>query len=417
MHPILGSKTIMVAVMTLLFAGDLVRYALTVPVWIGLVLASTLWAVLVLRARRVTWRELPVPLLVVFAWWVVSPAWSPYAASSLAMLIPAAITVVLGLAIISAVDGVTVVSRAVLSLRIVLVGSIVFEFVVGLIGSPVYPVGVTATETTPIEMAWSRALFFTPGGRIQGLVGNANLLGMLALVLLIIAVWRIYASRNGRTISVLDVAVAALLIARTMSATVTVAIAGVAVVVGIAALARKSGIRWRIALWATLVTLVTLVVIGLSQWTTVTALLGKSPDLTHRFDIWNAVLARIVEQPVIGFGYVGWWPSWDSWFAIHSIDGVPMLQAHNVWLDLTLQTGIIGAVLFAVALGAILWPLARTFITSPRSLTAIPFLVLTALVIQSLSESRMLIEWGFASVVMFGVVAKRRGADASANRD
>ena len=85
-----------------------------------------------------------------------------------------------------------------------------------------------------------------------------------------------------------------------------------------------------------------------------------------------------------------------------------MLQAHNVWLDLTLQTGIIGAALFAVALGAILWPLARTFVTSPRSLAAVPFLVLTALVIQSLSESRMLIEWGFASVVIFGFVAKRR---------
>lgn len=90
-----------------------------------------------------------------------------------------------------------------------------------------------------------------------------------------------------------------------------------------------------------------------------------------------------------------------------------MLQAHNVWLDLTLQTGIIGAVLFAIALGAILWPLARTFIASPRALTAVPFLVLTALVIQSLSESRMLIEWGFASVVIFGVVAQRRWADVS----
>lgn len=398
----------MVAVMIILFAGDLVRYALTVPVWIALVLASTVWAAMVLWARRVTWRQLPVPLLFVFAWWVVSPVWSPYAASSLVMLIPATITVLLGLAIVTATTGAEVLHRAALSLRIVLVGSIVFEFVVGIIGRPVYPVGVTATETTPIEMAWSRALFFTPGGRIQGLVGNANLMGMLALVLLIIAVWRIYASRNWRTISALDFVVAAYLIARTMSATVTVAIAGVAVVVGITALARKSGIRWRIALWATLVALVGAVVIGLSQWTALTALLGKSPDLTHRFDIWNAVLARIVEQPVIGFGYVGWWPSWDSWFAIHSIDGVPMLQAHNVWLDLTLQTGVIGAVLFAVALGAILWPLARTFITSPRSLAAVPFLVLTALVIQSLSESRMLIEWGFASVVIFGVVANRR---------
>lgn len=414
MHPILGSKTVMVTVVTVLFAGDLVRYALTVPVWIGLVLASTVWAIVVLRAYRVSWRSLPTPLLVVFAWWAISPAWSPYAASSLVMLIPAAITILLGLALVTVVETGEALRRAALSLRIILVGSILFEAAVGIMGRPVYPVGLVATESTPIEMAWSRALFFTPGGRIQGLVGNANLLGMLALILLIIAVWRIYAARNWRNLSALDTIVAVFLIARTMSATVTVAIVGVTVVVAVAALARKSGIRWRIALWLTLAVLAAGVGIVFSQWTAVTALLGKSPDLTHRFDIWNAVLARIVEQPLIGYGYVGWWPSWDSWFDIHSIDGVPMLQAHNVWLDLTLQTGLIGAALFAVALGALLWPLMREFVVSPRSVAAVPFLVLTALTIQSLSESRMLIEWGFASVVVFGVVVKRMRTDAIA---
>jgi exopolysaccharide production protein ExoQ len=412
-HPILGSKTIMVAVFTVLFAGDLVRYALTVPVWIALVLASTIWAVLVLRAGRVTWRQLPAPLLVVFAWWVVSPVWSPYATSSLIMLIPAAITVLLGLAIVTAAPGVEVVGRAALSLRLVLVGSVLFEFAVGIFGRAVYPVGMIATETTPIEMAWSRALFFTPGARIQGLVGNANLLGMLALVMLIIAVWRMYASRNWRSLSAFDAVVAVFLVARTMSATVTVAIVAIIAVVGIFALARKPGRRWRVALWATLAALVAGIGVGLTQWTTVTSLLGKSPDLTHRFDIWNAVVARIVDQPIIGYGYVGWWPSWDAWFDIHSIDGVPMLQAHNVWLDLTLQTGVIGTVLFAVALGAVLWQLTRTFITTPRSIVTVPFLVLTALLVQSLSESRMLIEWGFASVVMFAVVAHRSRAGVS----
>jgi exopolysaccharide production protein ExoQ len=406
-HSILASKTVMVTVFTVLFAGDLVRYALTVPVWIALVFASTVWGVAVLWARHVSWRSLPVPLLLVFAWWAVSPAWSPYAASSLVMMIPAVITVLLGLALVTAVETGEALRRAALSLRIILVGSILFEFAVGIIGRPVYPVGLVATESTPIEMAWSRALFFTPGGRIQGLVGNANLLGMLALVLLIIAVWRMYASRNGRTLFALDVVVALFLVARTMSATVTIALAGVVVVVGIAALARKSGVRWRVALWTALTALTAGIGVVFSQWDAVTSLLGRSPDLTHRFDIWNAVLERIVDQPFVGYGYVGWWPSWDSWFAIHSIDGVPMLQAHNVWLDLVMQTGLIGALLFAVALGALWWPLFRAFVMSPRSSATVPFLILTALTIQSLSESRMLIEWGFASIVAFGVVAKR----------
>ena len=414
MHSILASKTVMVAVFTVLFAGDLVRYALTVPVWIAIVFASTVWAVVVLRVHRVSWRSLPVPLLLVFAWWVISPAWSPYMPSSLVMLIPAAITVLLGIALVTAVETGEALRRSTLSLRIILVGSILFEFAAGIWGRPIYPVGLVVTDSTPIEMAWSRALFFTPGGRIQGLVGNANLLGMLALILLIIAVWRMYSARNWRSLSALDTVVAVFLIARTMSATVTVAIAGVAVVVGIAALARKSGVRWRIALWAAFAALAAGVGVVFAQWTAVTALLGKSPDLTHRFDIWNAVALRIADQPIIGYGYVGWWPNWDPWFAIHSIDGVPMLQAHNVWLDLMLQTGVIGVILFAVAFGAVLWPLMRAFVVSPRSAAAVPFLILTALTVQSLSESRMLIEWGFASVVAFAVVSERLRRETNA---
>lgn len=414
MRAILNSTTVVVGVLTVLFAGDLVRYALTIPVWIALVLASTVWAILVLRAQRVSWRSLPVSLVAVFAWWAISPAWSPYAPSSLVMLIPAAITVLLGLAIVHASGANEVLRRTALSLRMILIGSIIFEFGVGLYGRPVYPVGFVATDSTPIEMAWSRAQFFNPDARIQGLVGNANLLGMLALVLVIIAVWRVYASHNWRTVSAVDAVVALFLIARTMSATVTVALVGIAVVVALAALARRSGAWWRVGLWGALVALATGVGVVFSQWTSVTALLGKSPDLTHRFDIWSAVIARIVEQPVVGYGYVGWWPSWDSWFAIHSIDGVWMLQAHNVWLDLAMQTGLIGATLFAVALGTILWPLLRAFVESPRSVAAVPFLILTALTVQSLSESRMLIEWGFASIVVFGVVVQRLRAGVSA---
>jgi len=44
----------------------------------------------------------------------------------------------------------------------------------------------------------------------------------------------------------------------------------------------------------------------------------------------------------------------------------------------------------------------------------VPFLVVTALLVQSLSESRMLIEWGFASVVVFGALVKRMKTDVNA---
>lgn len=407
MSSILGSKTVMVVVLTVLLAGDMFRHALTVPVWVAIAVAAGLWGIAVLITHRVTWRQFPLPLLVVLAWWAITPAWSTYPATSALMLIPGSLLVVLGAAVVIAAPLDEFIRRSALSLRIVLTGSIVFEIAVALYGRPVYPVGFIADASTPIELAWSRALFFSPGERIQGLVGNANTLGMLALVMLIIAAWRMYASRNWRTISALDALIGAFVILRTMSATVTVAILGIAVVLVLASLARRTGIAWRIAFGVAVAGIVGAVATALAQWTTVVGLLGKSPDLTHRLDIWAAVSERIATRPVLGHGFVGWWPSWDPWFQIHAVDGLPMSQAHNVWLDITMQTGLIGVVLFAIALGGILWMLWRAFLESPRSVAAVPFLVLVALTVQSLAESRMLHEWGFASVVAFAIVAER----------
>lgn len=407
MPAILGSKTVMVVILTVLFAGDLVRYSLSVPVWVAIVLTGTVWAIAVLWTNHVNWRQLPVPFIAVLAWWVMSPLWSPYAENSALMLVPAVITVLIGWALVVAAPIDELVRRIALTLRIVLAGSVLFEIAVAIYGHPVYPVGTDVTASTPIEVAWSRALFFTPGARIQGLVGNANILGMLALVLGSIAIWRLYATRNWRNFSALDVVLSIALISRTSSATVTVAILGIAVVVAITALARRSGLWWRIGTVGSVLVVLSGIALTVGRWSDVSALLGKSPDMTHRFDIWAAVVTRIADQPVIGHGFVGWWPSWDPWFAIHSIDGVPMLEAHNVWLDLMMQTGIVGTILFAITLGYLLWFLWREFYRSPRSDATVPFVVLVALAIQSLTESRILIEWGLAVVVICALEVTR----------
>ena len=404
----------MVAVLTVLFAGDMLRYALTVPVWIAVALASTVWAVAVLVSNRWSWRQLPLPLVALLGWWVVTPVWSPYATSSLLMLIPTFFMFLLGAAIVTAAPMDDVIRRMALSLRLVLVGSVLFELGVGIVGRPLYPVGFVPTATTPIELAWSRGVFFNPDARIQGLVGNANILGMLALVALIIAVWHLVVARSWRTMSTLDAVVAGFLLERTMSATVNVAIVGVAVVIALAAMARRRETSWRVATWAALGSVVAAVGVALSQWTTVTQLLGKSPDLTHRFDIWKSVLARIADQPLLGHGFVGWWPDWDSWFAIQAIDGLEMRQAHNLWLDLAMQTGIIGATLFAITLGAIVWTFGRLFIESPRSVATVPFLITIALSVQSLTESRFVHEWGFVLLVAFSLWTKRLRTDVNA---
>ena len=406
MAQIIAKKPVMVAILTLLFAGDFFRNALTVPVWAAFVIVASMWSLVIVIINRVTWRALPLPLLGLMGWWAITPVWSPYATTSVVMLLSVLMGVLFGLAITSAIPVDELVRQSALSLRLILFGSVLFELSVALIGHPVYPVGFSETSATPIEMAWSRGLFFS-AGRIQGLVGNANVLGMLGLVLLIIGLWRVYASRQWRTVSVLDAALAVVIIARTMSATVTVTLVLLAVILGLTALARQNGPWWRIGLGGAVAVIGGAMVAALSQWETVVSLLGKSPDLTHRFDIWSAVVDRIAEKPILGSGFVGWWPNWDPWFAIHAVDGIPMSQAHNVWLDISMQSGLVGALLFAVTLIITLWNLWQKFAQSYLSVVAVPFLVLCSLTVQSLTESRLLHEWGFVSFITCAIIAER----------
>jgi O-antigen ligase len=411
-----ANKAITVAIFVLLMAGDFVRNALTVPVWIALVVAAAMWSLVRVVRVGVALHQFPIPLLVLFVWWALTPIWSPYPGTSLTMLVTLALGVLFATAIVVDFPLDEFVRRAALSLRIVLVGSILFELVVALIGRPVYPVGFVENPSTPIELAWSRGLLFS-AGRIQGLVGNANTLGMLALVLLIIGVWRMFASRNWRTVSLVDTALAVLVIARTASATVTVCLLALAVVLGITALARRTGTGWRIGLAASIVAILGSIAAVIVNWTAVVALLGKSPDLTHRLDIWTSVVARISERPIVGSGYVGWWPTWDPWFDIQEVDGLEMAQAHNVWLDVTMQSGVVGVTLFALCLGTALWSLWRAFAESSRSVAAVPFLVLVSLTVQSLTESRLLHEWGFVALVTFAMIAERLRIGLSRSRD
>jgi len=84
-------------------------------------------------------------------------------------------------------------------------------------------------------------------------------------------------------------------------------------------------------------------------------------------------------------------------------DNVTYYQAHNSYLDVWLQLGIIGFLIF-VALLAItfvkLWRLAVRH-TSPLYLW--PLLVFIAILVQNLTESRMIVELGWLLVVIMAV--------------
>lgn len=77
-------------------------------------------------------------------------------------------------------------------------------------------------------------------------------------------------------------------------------------------------------------------------------LFGRDPTLTGRTSLWQAVWGKVLERPLLGYGYSGFWRGWagpsaDVWLAI----GWRPPHAHNGYLEIALQLGVVGIVLYA----------------------------------------------------------------------
>jgi exopolysaccharide production protein ExoQ len=134
------------------------------------------------------------------------------------------------------------------------------------------------------------------------------------------------------------------------------------------------------------------------------ALVGRSSDLTNRLDIWAAVTDLAVQRPVAGWGWVSYWAPWVPPFDdLAVIKGVTYLQAHNAWLDVFLQLGVLGLVVVGLL---VLTTLLRSWVYAmdgPRESALLPFALLAALLVHSLAESRLLIEIGWALLVIVSI--------------
>lgn len=91
---------------------------------------------------------------------------------------------------------------------------------------------------------------------------------------------------------------------------------------------------------------------------------GKDAGFTGRDLIWGAVLDEVKKHPWIGTGYNAFWISQDlsspSADVIRTINFAP-LQAHNGYLEILNELGIIGLVLLFGFLGYQFWQLARLY--------------------------------------------------------
>lgn len=390
-----------------LVAGDAWRYLLSWWGWGAIVIVLVTLAVIELVRSREDVRRLPILLLATLALMALSVSWSAYPAASAVGVVTTLATTAYAVFLATCFTWAELVDALARAMRVVLVLSLAFEFVVAaFVRAPVLPLWVDYSGLDKIPMAfyWSRELLFE-GDRIQGIVGNANILAMAALLALIAEVARRVARRGSLGGSLLWMLVAVGVLALTRSSTVFAAMAAVAVVCLVVWFARRGSGGRRIACAVGLLALT-----GLAAAAAVVFrgplldLLGKSPDLTNRLDIWTTVADLAGQRPVAGWGWISYWAPWVEPFDdLVVIKGVTYLQAHNAWLDIYLQLGILGLVvvgLFTLTTVLRTWVYA---LDGPRADALVPMALLVAVLTQSLAESRLLIEIGWAILVLVSI--------------
>jgi O-antigen ligase len=404
-----------------LAAGDFWRFLVGYPGWIAIVGILFVLTIVELVRLRVDLRRLPLTLGLFLALTVVSIAWSEYRVWTVLGAVASIVTASFAVFVASAFDLPGLLRSLGAALRWILGLSLVFELIVSVaIGHRILPLvlapGVDYSGKLPAAFYWSRDLLLH-GGRIQGIVGNSNLLALVALLALLVFATQFAARTASRFWSGVWIVVALGVLALTRSSTVLAAgAAALAVAVFLAILRRRRSSRGRIVTYgAGAVLLVAGLAVVAVAHEPILKLLGKSDSLTGRTGIWSAVLDLAAQHPIAGWGWVSYWVPWIHPFnsSDFSIRGVQYSQAHDAWLDVFLQLGIIGLAVFVLLVLTTLarsWTLAVRSTPGAEAVQVFPIVIVAALLVHSIAESRLLIEICFALLVICAIVTARRAS-------
>ncbi|SDS71361.1 O-antigen ligase [Agromyces flavus] len=375
------------------------------------------------RRPQLAWRRVPKSTLAFVLIATASLAWSFYpTATALGlgiMLATAFIALSLALSLgwhgfLRALGG---------ALKWLLALSLLFELWVALFVRepllPLFPDFDPDAGKLPMAFYWSRALLFE-GGPIEGIVASRNLLAMAALLAIILFGALLASGGMRRTQGIGWLVVAGLVFVLTRSATVILVAVVVAIALAFALWARRVGPDRRRGVYvAASAALVASVALLLVFWNALLDVFGKGEDLTGRLDIWESVIGLATERPWFGWGWVGYWnPFVEPFDDLAVRKGVTYLQAHNAWLDVWMQLGVVGLIAFASIVIGALWrswflavdpPMDEQGGRLPYSAASlIPLLALVALIGQSLAESRILIESGWLLLLAIAWGTKQR---------
>jgi O-antigen ligase len=370
--------------------------------WAGLIAAlSSIAALMVLAliARREEFdrdRIPPISLLAFLAWALVSVIWSQYQWVTIGSLAYLFGFTFLGVFIAFTRDTIQVVRAMGDVLRVVLIGSLIIEVFSGvLIDAPIPFLKVNG--------------LLAELGPISGLAQTRNQLGLLALVGAITFATELRTKSVRPVPGIVSLVVAAACIGLTRSPIIiaTAVLVGVAaaIIFGIRRVAPERRQVWQFIILGAAVALTIIAWVFRGR---LVALFNAEGTLDFRLHLWQQIMTLVPINGIQGWGWAGrWHPDVAPFFSLTTSPDRPAATALNAFLDVLFQLGIVGLVLFVVMLGL---AFSRSWLLAGRRRSVIyawPALVLMTLILISLAESSILVDFGWLTFVICCVKASQ----------
>jgi hypothetical protein len=392
------SSALSLAIVGTAFMTQTIRAMIGWPGLLGILITLCLLAAFSFFAHRgaIEWQGLlPISILMFGGWCAISVIWSQYQWATLTGVLYQYMFAFLAIYLALVRDAIQIVRVVGDVLRVLLSLSLALEIISGLLlDLPIRFLGIQGN--------------LAEGGPIQGIFGTRNQLGLVALIALVTFVveWRTRSVSRGK--AAFSIVLAALCLVFSSSPVIAVVLLVVALAVVALSLVRRirdprSRFYWQIAIGTVAVACA---IGGFLLRARIIELLNAGNVIEVRYDVWIQMLELIPTYQLQGWGWIG---TWHADFVPYSIINALTQQPHenglDAYLDVYLQVGLIGLLLFilliALALGRS-WLLA----SNKRSIIYVwPPLVLTCLLTVSFAESTVLVESGWMLLVICSVKA------------
>lgn len=392
-------------VMVLLFGGQGFRYSSGL-IGYSLIVGVTFLGFLWLFLEKWDWKRTPLLMTMFAGWAAVSVFWSATPVVTFIATIILLATTTTAVIIAGNYSWVGFLKLMWVALTVNMVLSFGLEFYAAMVGG-VHPVFTDLAELAEQNKNWwwSEGNLFL-NGPLQGWLGNRNLFGFLGLLYAAVNIFLLLERKIPWVVGTVGLLVAAVVHLNTLSATITITYFGVGSILVAGFVLRRTPEHLRRTIAALTAGFGVLMGVLLLRYQEVLfGFLERDPSLSNRTSIWLKVSEFALQRPE-GWGWVSYWPVWEyPYNTLVNVDRLPVAHAHNAYIDVWFQLGLIGVLLLVAMFTQIFLINWRGVEHSHkgddyRTLGLVVFALILA--VQGFTESRLLLEgnWFLFTVLL-----------------